>query len=106
MNKWRARVLAKIVNKRGQQWLEQTEPPPPSNFGFRNEPETGDALFMVRRLDEEISAWQHHGIDQRGPFTDALHGFHCCRQYQIKTGPDLSAAFRSIPFKPSQTTTV
>ena len=80
---------------------------------------------MIRRLDEEIGAWQsfgwntvvyeaglmdlkkayptankepfwyllqHHGIDPRGPFTNALRGFHCYREYQIKTGPDLSAA--------------
>ena len=143
MDKWRGvvllwtipRVLAKIVNKRGQDWFEQTALPVPSSFGFRRGLGTDDALFMVRRLNEEISAWQsfgwnevsyeaglmdlkkayptankvpffhlltHHGLRQDGPFMNALFGFHCHRQYQIKTGPDLSSASLSEPYKPNR----
>ena len=71
MDKWRGvvllwtlpRVLAKIVNQHGQRWFEQTELPPPSSFGFRKGLGTDDALFMVRRLDEEIAAWRSFGWD-------------------------------------------
>ena len=33
---------------------------------------------------------------------NALFGFHCHRQYQIKTGPDLSSASLSEPYKPNR----
>ena len=55
------RVLAKIVNARGQSWFEQSALPLPESFGFRRGLGTDDALFMVRRLNEEISAWQSFG---------------------------------------------
>lgn len=43
MDKWRGvvllwtlpRVIARIVNKRGQEWFEQSALPSPSSFGFR-----------------------------------------------------------------------
>ena len=72
MDKWRGvvllwtipRVLTKIVNKRGQDWFEQTALLVPSSFGFRRGLGTDDALFMVRRLNEEISAWQSFGWNE------------------------------------------
>lgn len=141
MDKWRGvvllwvipRVLARIVNSRGQSWFESSPLPPPESFGFRRGLGCDDALFMVRRLDEEISAWQsfgwqgttytaglmdlqkayptankkpfweilyHHGLNPNGPFINALKGFHCHREYCVKTGPDCSPASLSSPYKP------
>ncbi|CAK9031066.1 unnamed protein product, partial [Durusdinium trenchii] len=143
MDKWRGvvllwcipRVLAKVLNHRGQQWFETTDLPLPESFGFRTGLGTDDALFMIRRLDEEISAWQsfgwnettyeaglmdlqkayptanklpfwhllfHHGVQAQGPFINALRGFHCCRDYCIKTGPDTSPASLSAPYRPAR----
>ena len=45
---------------------------------------------------------QRHGIHADGPFSNALRGFHCRRVYCIKTGPDLSPASLSAPYKPAR----
>lgn len=140
MNTWRGvllwaipRVLARLVNARGQTWFEETSLPPAESFGFRRGLGCADALFMVRRLDEEISARQsfgwneaqyeaglmdlqkayptankrpfwailtHHGLNPNGPFINSLHGFHCHRQYCVKTSPGLSPASLSNPNQP------
>ena len=42
----------------------------------------------------------HHGLNPNGPFINSLHGFHCHRQYCVKTGPDLSPASLSNPYQP------
>ena len=57
------RILARLINARGQQWFEETTLPLPESFGFRRGLGCDDALFMVRRLDEEISASQSFGWD-------------------------------------------
>ena len=37
-----------------------------------------------------------------GPFWNSLQGFHCHREYCIKTGPDTSPASLSAPYKPAR----
>lgn len=69
MSNWRGvcllwvipRVLARIINSRGQTWFEQSSLPIPESFGFRRGLGCDDALFQIRRMDEEISAWQSFG---------------------------------------------
>ena len=51
----------KNANKRGQHWFEQTDLPLQESFGFRKGLGTDDALFVLRRFDEEVSAWQRFG---------------------------------------------
>lgn len=70
MDRWRGvvllwtipRVPAKNANKRGQHWFEQTDLPLQESFGFRKGLGTDDALFVLRRFDEEVSAWQRFGL--------------------------------------------
>ena len=50
-----------MLNARGQRWFEATALPLPESFGFRKGLGTDDALFQVRRLDEEVSAWKAFG---------------------------------------------
>ncbi|CAL1144536.1 unnamed protein product, partial [Cladocopium goreaui] len=49
----RATLITK-VQEECQAWFENTSLPIPSSFGFRRGLGTDDALFMIRRLDEEI----------------------------------------------------
>ena len=55
------RLVAKIVNRRAQDWFEKSELPLPESFGFRRGLGTDDALFMMRRIDEEVAAWRSFG---------------------------------------------
>ena len=73
MDKWRGvvllwtlpRILAKLVNQRGQTWFEAVDLPIPSSFRFRRGLGTDDALFMIWRLDEEVAAWKSFGWNRR-----------------------------------------
>ena len=69
MNTWRGvllfsiipRVVARLVNTRGQSWFEQTSLPPDESFDFRRVLGYKNALFVARYLDEEIFAWKSFG---------------------------------------------
>ena len=52
------RVLGRVLNRRGMEWYERMGLALPESLGFRRNMGCDDVQFAIRRLDEEVRAWE------------------------------------------------